>query len=252
MAGPRPHRLKLRGRRTRSPKEPRRRDKIVLRARRAAAYAKTPTTWTPDIPTVLTIVFLIEAVAMIVSPRIRASRLALVLIGSSAPIGLWLFVYWKIYLSVFTTPQKDSTPITDGRWEKFDFLGWGEEKMVGQLLRSDQSSNDLLLYLHGYDSSLGRGESRCQHIQSFGINIIGMDQRGFGNQQGRMDWTLLKVIADESITTELKLIIESDKQQGQLLVMDPLGNIMLFYNAGFDPYGVKKDLKKLLRASQIG
>ncbi len=73
-----------------------------------------------------------------------------------------------------------------------------------------------------------------------------------GGDWWQRDNRLLKVIADEPITTELKRIIESDKQQGQLLVMDPLGNIMLFYNAGFDPYGVKKDLKKLLRASQIG
>jgi hypothetical protein len=73
-----------------------------------------------------------------------------------------------------------------------------------------------------------------------------------GGDWWQRDNRLLKVIADESITAKLKRIIDSDKQQGQLLVMDPLGNIMLFYNAGFDPYGVKKDLKKLLRASQIG
>jgi len=202
MAIPQPVMLKLRGRRKQPLQGSRRRDKIVLRARRAAAYAKTPTTWTPDVPTVLTIVFLFEAVAILASPRLRASRLAVVLFGSSVPIGLWLFVYWKIYLSVFTTPKTHSIPVTDDRWEKFDFLGWGEEKMVGHILRSDQSSKDLLLYLHGYDSSLGRGESRCQHIQSFGINIIGMDQRGFGTQQGRMDWTLLKVIADAEAILE--------------------------------------------------
>jgi hypothetical protein len=34
--------------------------------------------------------------------------------------------------------------------------------------------------------------------------------------------------------------------------MDPLGNLMMQYDPGFDPYDVKKDLKKLLKISQIG
>jgi hypothetical protein len=41
-------------------------------------------------------------------------------------------------------------------------------------------------------------------------------------------------------------------QGGNLLLMDPLGNVLMQYPAGFDPYGVLKDLKHLLKASQIG
>jgi hypothetical protein len=37
-----------------------------------------------------------------------------------------------------------------------------------------------------------------------------------------------------------------------LLLIDPLGNIMMQYEPGFDPYKVKNDLMHLLRASQIG
>ena len=39
---------------------------------------------------------------------------------------------------------------------------------------------------------------------------------------------------------------------GMLFLMDPFGNIMMRYEAGFDPYKVKSDLRKLLRISQIG
>lgn len=35
-------------------------------------------------------------------------------------------------------------------------------------------------------------------------------------------------------------------------LMDPLGNIMMQYESGFDPYKVKSDLHKLLKISQIG
>ncbi len=37
-----------------------------------------------------------------------------------------------------------------------------------------------------------------------------------------------------------------------LILMDPLGNLMLHYPAGFDPYGLIKDLRHLLKVSRIG
>lgn len=40
--------------------------------------------------------------------------------------------------------------------------------------------------------------------------------------------------------------------EGAVFLMDPLGNIMMWYEPGFDPYGMKKDLKKLLYVSQVG
>ncbi len=39
---------------------------------------------------------------------------------------------------------------------------------------------------------------------------------------------------------------------GQLVLMDPLANLMMWYDAGFDPFGLYRDLKRLLRASRIG
>lgn len=37
-----------------------------------------------------------------------------------------------------------------------------------------------------------------------------------------------------------------------VLLMDPLGNLVLWYESGFDPYKLVKDLKHVLKASQIG
>ena len=37
-----------------------------------------------------------------------------------------------------------------------------------------------------------------------------------------------------------------------VVLMDPLGNLVIWYDTGFDPYKLVKDLKHLLRASQIG
>ena len=40
--------------------------------------------------------------------------------------------------------------------------------------------------------------------------------------------------------------------EGMLFLIDPLGNLMMQYEAGFNTYKVKDDLMHLLRISQIG
>lgn len=39
---------------------------------------------------------------------------------------------------------------------------------------------------------------------------------------------------------------------GTVIIMDPIGNFMMWYRTDFDPYGLKKDLQRLLLVSQIG
>jgi len=43
-----------------------------------------------------------------------------------------------------------------------------------------------------------------------------------------------------------------DAVDGDVLLLDPLGNIMMKYHEDADPYGIQKDLKLLFKASQIG
>ena len=66
------------------------------------------------------------------------------------------------------------------------------------------------------------------------------------------DERLLRVKADAPLIAAIKTINGGQVVEGTLLLMDPLGNLMMRYTTGFDPYSVKKDLKKLLRVSQIG
>jgi len=64
------------------------------------------------------------------------------------------------------------------------------------------------------------------------------------------DLRLLKATPNESLQLLLKRLPPGEP--GVLLVMDPLGNLMMHYSAGYDPYQVRDDLSKLLRISQIG
>ncbi|HEY8160089.1 MAG TPA: hypothetical protein VIF10_15435 [Methylobacter sp.] len=66
------------------------------------------------------------------------------------------------------------------------------------------------------------------------------------------DQTLLKVKPNDALVKKLSVLKQGDIPNGMLLLMDPLGNLMMQYEPGFDPYDVKSDLMHLLRISQIG
>ena len=66
------------------------------------------------------------------------------------------------------------------------------------------------------------------------------------------DTRLLHIKPTQSLVNKLEKIRKGTVAEGILFLMDPLGNIMMQYESGFDPYEVKRDLKKLLRISQIG
>jgi len=63
---------------------------------------------------------------------------------------------------------------------------------------------------------------------------------------------LLRVKPSPSFLSKLKGIRPEGFPDGALLLMDPLRNLMMQYDPGFDPYKVKSDLTHLLKISQIG
>ncbi len=66
------------------------------------------------------------------------------------------------------------------------------------------------------------------------------------------DKTLLRVKPNDAVIKKIAAIRQGNIPDGMLLLMDPLGNVMMQYEPGFDPYNVKSDLMHLLRISQIG
>ena len=66
------------------------------------------------------------------------------------------------------------------------------------------------------------------------------------------DDRLLKVKPSSGLLEKIKQKVAAELTDGMIILMDPLGNLMMQYKSGFDPYAVKSDLKKLLRISQIG
>lgn len=78
-----------------------------------------------------------------------------------------------------------------------------------------------------------------------------LDETSFG-QWWQDDKVLLKVRPNEAVLKKIAGIRPGGVPDGMLLLMDPLGNLMMQYEPGFDPYKVKSDLVHLLKISQIG
>jgi hypothetical protein len=66
------------------------------------------------------------------------------------------------------------------------------------------------------------------------------------------DSRLLKVIPNQALQKKVEALKQGKVPHGMFILMDPLGNLMMHYQPGFDPYKVKSDLRKLLSISQIG
>lgn len=66
------------------------------------------------------------------------------------------------------------------------------------------------------------------------------------------DPTLLRIKVSDALIKKMTEIKQGTIPDGMLLLMDPLGNLMMQYEPGFNPYDVKSDLMHLLRISQIG
>lgn len=66
------------------------------------------------------------------------------------------------------------------------------------------------------------------------------------------DATLLVSAASKDLRQQLEQAVGGPLTEGMILLMDPFANVMMWYGPDFDPYGVLKDLHRLLRVSQIG
>lgn len=66
------------------------------------------------------------------------------------------------------------------------------------------------------------------------------------------DDNLVVAAVPDSLVQTLTQAVGQAPGEGAILLLDPFANLMLWYENGFDPYGLLKDLKHLLKASQIG
>ena len=102
----------------------------------------------------------------------------------------------KVLAAFFLAHPRIGENITNPNWRIIDFTGWGGGKPMGYFIPAKGKSKGLILYIHGYSSSMTWAESRITHLSNQGFDVAGIDMRGHGGCELNQDWTLLKVAAD--------------------------------------------------------
>jgi hypothetical protein len=89
--------------------------------------------------------------------------------------------------------------------------------------------------------SVGRERSRIKNILIVHNNFNNEDNQKIIKKYNKIE--LLNVLKNNFF----------DKlEKNHLYIVDPLGNIFIYYDKDFSAKGLKKDIKKMLRISRIG
>ena len=144
-----------------------------------------------------------------------------------------------------------------------------------ELMVADVSAND---YLQGRWTLLYIGDNDCDEVCNNNlykmrqVNIAQNEnmkrvQRLFLVRGGELPETLGVLLETEYSKMEVAMFPDTQAQQlapdfvidglsmegaERVYIIDPLGNLMMYYPADADPGGMLKDLKKLLKYSKIG
>jgi hypothetical protein len=82
--------------------------------------------------------------------------------------------------------------------------------------------------------------------------LLVKDAKTAGQEAIRQDDALVPARLDPVVLKTLEAAMGGPVPEGALFLVDPLMNVALWYAPSFDPYRLVKDLKHLLKASQIG
>jgi len=128
---------------------------------------------------------------------------------------------------------KDPTTAQVNQW-------WLKDTLLSRLHRSKNPADDALFF------SLLREENKLN--DALIERLIGADDKEFA-----LSSDLIRVRPSIELLNKITEIRQGKAlSDGLLFLIDPLGNLMMQYEAGFNTYKVKEDLMHLLKISQIG
>jgi len=165
-------------------------------SRGAAAYSRS-SQWKFSVPWItLSFLIMIEFFLWHQESQILVNILFWTLAISISLNAVYLRFESKILTAFFKPHPTFGAEISDPDWRMIEFIGWGGSEPMGYFLPAKGDSKGLILYMHGYSSSIGWAEKRILHLRDQGFDVAGIDMRGHGRCDLTRDWTLLKVAAD--------------------------------------------------------
>ncbi len=117
---------------------------------------------------------------------------------------------------------------------------WWLKDMLLWRLRRTENKEDNALFI-----KLLREENKID--EKLIDKLIGSESRDFA-----LNSDLIRVKPSSELAKKIMNIKAGVIPEGMLFLIDPLGNLMMQYEASFNTYKVKDDLMHLLRISQIG
>jgi hypothetical protein len=127
---------------------------------------------------------------------------------------------------------KDVSDVNAKQW-------WLKDSLLWRLRQTQTPADDALF-------------NRLLHEENRLDEVLANQLIGTENRETVLKSDLIKLKPSENLRKKIIAIRQGNLPDGILFLIDPLGNIMMQYEPGFDPYKVKDDLMHLLRASQIG
>jgi len=116
---------------------------------------------------------------------------------------------------------------------------WLKDTLLWRLRRTENKKDNALFL------SLLREENKVD--DALIEKLIANENREFA-----LNSELIKVKPSAGLAKKIADIRQGTVPDGMLFLIDPLGNLMMQYEPGFNTYKVKDDLMHLLRISQIG
>ncbi len=116
---------------------------------------------------------------------------------------------------------------------------WLKDTLLWRLRRTENKEDNVLFL------SLLREENKI--TPALTEKLIANEDREFA-----LNSDLIRVKPNAELARKIIDIRKGTLPDGMLLLIDPLGNLMMQYEPGFNTYKVKDDLMHLLRISQIG
>jgi hypothetical protein len=117
---------------------------------------------------------------------------------------------------------------------------WLKDTLLSRLRGTKNPADDALFL------SLLREENKLD--DALIEKLIGADDREFA-----LNSDLIRVKPSAELVKKITGIRQNNNiPEGMLFLMDPLGNLMMQYEPGFNTYKIKDDLMHLLKISQIG
>jgi cytochrome oxidase Cu insertion factor (SCO1/SenC/PrrC family) len=136
-------------------------------------------------------------------------------------------------------PRPDGTASADlliGKWSLL-YIGDGA---------CDEACHRALYYMHQTQLSLGNLIPRTQRVWLASDHCCDL------SADTEKDPPLLSVNAHSEAGAALLAQFPAAQRESTIFIVDPRGNLMMRYDSGADPKGLREDLKKLLDLSHIG